>query len=160
MNDPAHNAVSLIGIAEARQEMPMSRMTVGALQDLGFEVDYNAADSYSLANLALCNNGGVKDFCPAHDNRFPLNRKLLRSKDQSHSRRRKLSGQGRETAAIEAARHLHQQRRVEETTPSDMIYLGGDIVTVYIEEAGNIFGETFTWDSVRDRIDIDAGFQD
>jgi Ca2+-binding RTX toxin-like protein len=37
----------MTGYAESRNPMPISRMTVGSLEDLGYVVDYAAADSYT-----------------------------------------------------------------------------------------------------------------
>ena len=38
----------MTGYAEPRGAMPLSRMTVASLEDLGYEVNYEAADSYAL----------------------------------------------------------------------------------------------------------------
>ena len=38
----------MTGYVEEDAEMPLSRMTVAALDDLGYKVDYSAADEYAL----------------------------------------------------------------------------------------------------------------
>jgi hypothetical protein len=38
---------------------PLSRMTVGSLQDLGYVVDFKAAEPYSLPNLMALAEGGA-----------------------------------------------------------------------------------------------------
>ena len=38
----------MTGFAESNSNMPLSRLTIAALADLGYQVDYGAADSYQL----------------------------------------------------------------------------------------------------------------
>ncbi|MEA2332920.1 MAG: hypothetical protein QOH58_3058 [Thermoleophilaceae bacterium] len=48
---------------------PLSRMTVGSLEDLGYEVDFNAAEVYSLPNLmALAEEGLLVSHAAPVDN--------------------------------------------------------------------------------------------
>jgi hypothetical protein len=44
---------------------PLSRMTVASLQDLGYVVDFNAAEPYSLPNLLALAEGGALQAPPA-----------------------------------------------------------------------------------------------
>ena len=43
----------MTGYAESTGTMPLSRLTIAAMQDLGYAVNYAAADSYSLPLVAL-----------------------------------------------------------------------------------------------------------
>lgn len=58
----------MTGYAEESGAMPLSRMTIAALDDLGYLVDYSQADAYVLPHA---NGGGfttIKPYCKA---RFP-----------------------------------------------------------------------------------------
>ena len=57
----------MTGYAEESGPMPLSRMTVAALEDLGYTVDYNQADDYTMPTT----NGSsrrIKSYCKS---RFP-----------------------------------------------------------------------------------------
>jgi hypothetical protein len=40
--------------------LPLSRITIGSLDDMGYTVDFNQADPYTIADLRQCGS-----FCPA-----------------------------------------------------------------------------------------------
>ena len=53
------NAELMTGFIEsAGVPMPISRMTIGSLQDMGYAVNYAAADAYSLPGGATLGNSG------------------------------------------------------------------------------------------------------
>jgi len=68
-------------------EMPISSMTVAALEDLGYTVDYSKADYYFLPNRTLVNGMAIKtgrknqyclaEFPPAGVERYPLKSKCF-----------------------------------------------------------------------------------
>jgi len=64
----------MTGYVEENAEMPLSRMTVATLDDLGYQVDYSAADPYSLplrpavTGAAVAAKPKVNHYCKA---KFP-----------------------------------------------------------------------------------------
>ena len=46
------NTELMTGFAESSGAMPISRMTIGSLQDMGYAVNYSAADAYSLPGVS------------------------------------------------------------------------------------------------------------
>jgi hypothetical protein len=53
----------------------LSKITIGTLKDLSYEVDFNAADSFSIDSLGECS-----DFCPE----ATRGKRGLRPNDESH----------------------------------------------------------------------------
>lgn len=82
------------------EENPTSRVTVATLEDLGYAVDYSAADTYDASNLSescICNRRHLghdnstkeknsrrrlneREFNPVHQRAADLGVKLLRSR--------------------------------------------------------------------------------
>ena len=45
----------MTGVKEYKNtSMPLSRITIGSLQDMGYEVDYSLADPFTIADLGVC----------------------------------------------------------------------------------------------------------
>ena len=146
----------LTGVARSflpKNSQKLSQLTVASLEDIGFKVDYTAADRYTIDDLAICNQGG-KNYCPEHADRdqhtgLPPVRKLRATPRQS----RKLSAEGIKMAEMRAAVDLKARRAEHEKIDDkddDEIFLGGEIIAVLIEEDGELKGTIVTWDQVKD----------
>ena len=108
----------------------LSRVTIATLEDIGYQVDYDQADSYSL-----------RDINPA----CACNRRLRQSSDLTRSKRRKLSDEGRE-GAIRHGRSLIQDNMIalalnkdEEHVEGHSDYRAGNTAVVYYLEEGELF---------------------
>jgi Leishmanolysin len=138
--------------------MPISRLTVATLQDIGYTVSYAAADPFTVANLnptCVCNARNLRD------------RQLLKivkpidttGMPSSSSRKRKLSNSGFQKARefgkkilVRGRKRFHKDN--ESSTMSAAaavakqkkeIYVGGDFITViYNDGANGIFGVVVT----------------
>ena len=121
-------------------QMYLSAITIASLEDMGYKVDYSAADPYGLEHLT--SNCG--DYCPEAGTRR-LRRELVPGKA-------KMSEQGRGKVLKEAAKFLKKARdnAPELFEVNDFIYVGGDLVTIYYEEGGNMFDVTVAWEDVKD----------
>ena len=139
------------------------------MEDLGYDVEYEAADDYQQRDLAYCNWTRLKrHYCPEHLNTIAWTRHLRSAEEEEHRRplRRQLSEASREIVEQFAFEELLNQRQshanatqyvdpeasVAEEDDDEMIFVGGDLVTVYyMEEDGTIFGETVRWEQVEHR---------
>lgn len=114
---------------------PLSTITIAGLMDLGYTVDFSAADDYGLENLGDCG-----DYCPEAAD-LVIRRKLNKSPDG-------LSDEGRETAIMAGSQQLLKKRLEapsdETDFPPSMVYVAGEFVTVYLEENGQVFGVSVT----------------
>ena len=73
---------------------PFSRLTIGAMEDVGYVVDYSQADTYTSANMNLAN-------CPCNSRRLGANNSTVASSSSSsfsEPKRRRLSDEGYEAA--------------------------------------------------------------
>ena len=50
----------MTGYAESSGNMPLSILTIAALEDLGYSVDYSAAEAYSLATTSSIVATGIQ----------------------------------------------------------------------------------------------------
>jgi Leishmanolysin len=129
---------------------PLSRITVGTLQDLGYQVDYSKADAFGRSDLnSSCT-------CPVRQ----LREKKRALSDMKHGEvfsvasvasglrasgraRRRLS-QAAEAMAIEAGlEHLQTNAQSANTTLLDGVgvtYVADKIVSVLVLENGEIYG--------------------
>ena len=107
---------------------PMSKLTVAALDDMGYSVDYSQASNYEPPS-ACCRNGGSR----------ALFRKKLRG--NSNIFKKHLSKNGHSKAVQAGLDHL---REIKATAPSvreqgDLIYVGDLFTSVLVEEDGDIW---------------------
>ena len=124
--------------------LPMSRITVGTLEDLGYEVDYSKADLFGQSELAdecVCN---ADRKLGTNDN---FNRRMLKAKPPQHQKRRKLSAQGRAIATEYGRAHLASMKLSTSSlsswrTPNgqELQYVGDRSVHVLYHENGHIHG--------------------
>ena len=110
----------------ASGSLPMSRITIGGLEDLGYVVDYAAADAFPHSQLS-----------PVCD----CNRRSLRRSNERSGR--ELSEQGYKAALAHGKKHLEKMREKGKgdnggRLGDDFIFLGDRVVVVYYMEDGEI----------------------
>ena len=126
----------------------MSRVTVGGLEDIGYVVDYNGADSYSanmMDSSCRCKKKPFKkltigDFGYFGNTRF-VGKSSRASGQRSLSKRRRLSEGGRETALAYGQSFLKEMRKRKESIPGTgrYKYIGDQFVSVLYAEEGEIY---------------------
>lgn len=124
------------------KEMPLSKLTLASLADMGYIVDYDKADHYGREDLGECKAA----YCPG------LSRNLrTRKSSQSSQKRRQLSANGRELALKAAATEMHKIRSLSPSSlPPGVEVNAGEFMTVYIEdEDGHVKEETVSWDDAK-----------
>uniref|UniRef100_A0A7S3DPL2 Uncharacterized protein n=1 Tax=Entomoneis paludosa TaxID=265537 RepID=A0A7S3DPL2_9STRA len=108
--------------------MQFSKITVGGMEDLGYKVDYTAADQYSIPLDAAC---GQQD---------PKN-PIKRVRQLSGQRPRRLSELARTAAISYAEVEMQKSRERHErlSLPKNVIFIGDQVRHVLIEEDGHIY---------------------
>ena len=149
----------MTGFAE-RRRVPISKITVGSLQDLGYVVDMSKAHSFSREDLGECCqycSGGTKP-CPGH---MDHGRDLAGNKTATNAQRQRLSDAGQADIMNFARQKLSLMRRerasgdraedplLEGTSPGSLKYVGGDFIHVLYQEGDEMFGVGVTWDMTR-----------
>lgn len=110
------------------EDLKLSRMTIGTLEDIGYEVDYEAADDYTAADMnetCVCNGQG---------------RRLV--KDKTTQRRRQLSEAGRRQAEAYGQSVLQSRKGKRERyqfSMSQARYVGHESIRVFFVEDEEIF---------------------
>ena len=122
----------------ANSKLPVSRLTLAGLQDLGYQVDYSQAESFSAADLnpsCRCNNRLRRNLWDK-DNVQSIIDLAEGPTESSIGGRRKLSTEGRQYATAYGQGLLAQNRDQISLLPeSDVPDIGGDIVyVIYLEE--------------------------
>jgi hypothetical protein len=102
--------------------MPFSRLTIASVEDLGYTVNYTAADDFDGSNTPCCNGNGVS-FLSTHE----------------------LSDGGRDAAILYGQNVLSESqlsddlRLLVEDDDNGLTYVGDQMVVVLYEEEGHIF---------------------
>lgn len=124
MDSELMTGISEIGL----QEEFMSRITVGTLEDIGYEVDYSRADNYTidLINPFCCN---------ANNN---LRRKTQRKKSISSKGLEKARAYGRQKLS-EINGMISQEHRAQLEADNDGIIVGLPYFSVLYQEGNHIF---------------------
>ena len=124
----------------------LSRMTIASLEDLGYAVNYDAADDYSVADMddsCVCK----RDVAPALklDNKMqdkPAVRKLGTGASKIGSHHAQLSLSGRleaETYGLQLLREARLRKKFV-IEREGFVYLGDQVVSVLYMEKGQIYG--------------------
>lgn len=110
----------------ANFDFPLSRITIGSLEDIGYDVSYSAADRFTAQDLGTCQcrrrllKGGTET--------------VHNGTDEHSSRRRKLSSEGYE-AAVKFGREILREGTLERLMDvPNMEYFGDRMVVVYYLE--------------------------
>jgi hypothetical protein len=119
---------------------PLSRVTVGCMEDLGYVVDYSQADDISIGNLGVCGSS-----CPEAGTR-----RLRKGRSQgklSSNEIEFIMGYVRNELA-----QLHQELDAAEILQGnrdDGIVFIDALNVLYEDKAGQLHDFSFTWDEVR-----------
>ena len=116
----------------------LSRLTIAAFKDLGYGVNMDAADAYTVNDLGNC--GG---YCPSL-------RRRLRPESRFDLRKVKVSEACHNDILVAAAKELKERRKKKPSElPAGVTYVGGDRITVYVRDYDGILKEeTVTFDDV------------
>jgi hypothetical protein len=132
----------MTGYVETTQSMPLSRLTIASLQDMGYGVNLNAADEFSKDHLGNCGN-----YCPEARRQLRVGRQahpLVESKGE-------VSEEGHATILEAAAKEMQKAHAVRpHDLPDGMMYVADQFITVYIVDTdGKVKEETVTWEDTR-----------
>jgi Leishmanolysin len=133
---------------------PMSRITIGSLEDLGYSVDYSRADPFTAADLGpgcTCSTRQrhlrnskqpttVLDM--SHGTTIPLGFLNSRDTEQAPPRRR-LSDEAYAEAVQAGLDYLSDQEHTPaqaKQIPSGVTYVGDKVISVLVEDGGAVFG--------------------
>jgi hypothetical protein len=130
--------------------MPISRVTIGSMEDMGYEVDYSAADPFTAADLSpTCQCSNLEAALQGDDTFKSKNATITTrpavtgTKQLGGGRRRKLSDVGR-TKAFEYGEMLLLERKIKRKSivqeNDSVLYVGDRIVVVLYEEEGHLYG--------------------
>jgi hypothetical protein len=129
-------------------DMRLSVLTVASLEDMGYGVDYSAADPYDISMLDNCGK-----YCPAA-------RRQLRVGRQAHPAKKKkkpISDKGLNNTLKKAAQDLkkaREQHDPNELTDDNILFVGGDLITVYYQEGDDIYDVTVSWDEAEKYLEV------
>jgi Leishmanolysin len=141
----------MTGILDSGRVNALSRITIGSLHDIGYQVDYSKADAYGRADLnPACT-------CTPPPRRLRSQKRTLmdmkhgevfklgQSKNsQAPRRRRRLSAEG-EAMATEVGLHILNSSQIganqtEAAAARGLAYVGGKVISVMVIENGEVFG--------------------
>ena len=124
----------MTGKVDGAITFPLSKLTIASLEDLGYTVDYSAADDYDGRNTTCCN----PDTSPIQS---------------INTLKPPLSTSGRAKAIQYGLEVLRSNQRPSKSQFQDimdangLVYLGDRFVIVIFEENGNIYDVDVTWQS-------------
>lgn len=131
----------------AGKDNPLSVLTVAALEDLGYDVSYDAATDEVVKSSACC---------------VPVKNSNRNLRGQENARELRPEKAPRSTPMSEslhylaegkAAQHLQAAReKAPASLPEGLVFVGGDFVNILAIEDGEIKEETFKWINVRHRL--------
>jgi Leishmanolysin len=122
----------------ANSDLPISRLTIAGLEDLGYTVDYGTAEAFGAQNM--------DPSCVCDTTR----RSLLRDKNASVRRlsgpARQLSEEGQQTAIAYGQGIMAQNRQQNSFLPDsdDAVDIGGDLVYVLYLENDTVYSMMVT----------------
>jgi hypothetical protein len=124
-------------------DMRLSALTVASLQDIGYGVDYTAADPYDISMLDKCG-----EYCPDARRQLRVGRQARPAKKN----KKPISPEGLKKTLQQAAKDLKKARKQHD--PYDeladgILFVGGDLVTVFYEEGDDIYDVTVSWDEAQ-----------
>ena len=148
--------------------LPMSRVTVGSLEDLGYVVNYGAADAFTSNDLgAVCRCGNIKEVADGIVKLTGVSTTITeKNMDDSSSeeiaeasiprtaggggsipsggvrRRRRLSDEGWTVAheyGLKELRKFREQAKIVRQAGTEKVYLGDEFISVIFMEEGEIY---------------------
>jgi Leishmanolysin len=141
----------MTGFINSGRVNALSRITIGSLDDMGYQVDYSMADAYGRADL------NPNCTCSASTRRLRSKiRKLMDMKHgevftlgqskngQDRRRRRRLSAEGEAMATEAGLEYLSRAhitaKQTEAAAARGLTYVGGKVISVMVIEDGEVFG--------------------
>lgn len=144
----------------ASLELPLSRLTIAGLEDLGYEVNYNEAEPFGASQMdssCLCNTNRVRrrTISTEESKRILEKEPAIGNGDNNMtrpfpSRRRELSEEGR-SAATSFGQGILAMRKDSMSlfpVPDEVYNLGQDVVFVLFEENETLHSVVVTSDSL------------
>ena len=129
----------------ANTNLPVSRLTLAGLEDLGYDVDYSQAESFTAVDLnpsCVCNNRLRRTQFDG-DNTLST----VETSSSNGHKRRKLSTAGNQYATEYGQSILAKNREQISLLPeSDVPDIGGDVVYVIYLEEGTVYSVLVTSD--------------
>ena len=118
---------------------PLSRMTVGALEDLGYQVDYTEADAFSRSNIPSSCRCGLRSLEAATEHTYTSS---STSTATGINRRRKLSEEMKNYAISQGREFLREQaERVDAmegdgagVSAEEPLFIGHQFVSVWVQD--------------------------
>jgi hypothetical protein len=132
----------MTGYVETTKRMPLSRLTIASLKDMGYGVNLNAADEFNINRLRNCGN-----YCPEARRQLRVGRRVnIMAREKG-----KVSEEGHATILEAAAKEMQKAHAMKpRDLPDGMIYVADQFITVYIEDTdGEVKEETVTWEDTR-----------
>lgn len=115
---------------------PLSRITIGSLQDLGYQVDYSTADSFVRADLSpscTCSRRSLNDMEHGATHQLGL--------DNPNTVRRVLSTNAH-LIALKYGQSILKKKNMSSNVPRDdngVTYVGDKVTSVFVHDGGGIF---------------------
>lgn len=126
----------MTGYVNGATKFPLSKITIGSLEDMGYKVDYSKADSYGRSDLAtscLCNRRSLLDM--PHGETHQLGHEI------SNTGRRILSD-AKYQAAVNYGLAILKENALSPNVPrdnGDIKYVGDQVVSVLVRDGGGVF---------------------
>ena len=130
----------------------LSRLTIGAFMDLGYDVNVDAADPFTLDQLSKTQCAA---YCPEATGAFSIEEVVETSSGVANLEGNVTTVDGEtgdRNAILSTAAALLQESRVNapQSLPEGYEYVGGDSITLLTEGPdGRIKGTMVTWDEVQ-----------
>jgi hypothetical protein len=125
-----------------------SRLTIGAMKDLGYTVNMDAADPFTLDQLSQTQ---CALYCPAAKGAFSVASSTASLRDGNATAAATADEERLGILSIAAAELQKNRENRPMSLPEGMIYVGGDFVTVLTRDSdGGIKGTTVTWEEVEE----------
>lgn len=118
-------------------DQPLSRITIGSLEDIGYDVDYSQADTFSKNDLNL-------NYCGTSCRGTNQLRHLV----SKGVLKKPLSPAGHAAVVDFAKKEFMSLQKEPEEHPEQFVYIGGRSIDVMYEEDGEVYVVTITRDAV------------
>ena len=119
----------------------LSKLTIAAFEDMGYTVDYNAADKYNVEDILCCKNAGGSGAVSVAEQELPSQEPVLSEAGKAYATTYGIKVLDEQREKLASRRRLQQDNMFtgvdEETTPRT-----SNSITVIIEENGIIFDFT------------------
>jgi hypothetical protein len=118
-------------------QSPLSNITIGSMADLGYDVDYSQADTFTIGNLGVCGTS-----CPAKTRRLGAGERARRPRLGSVDMD-KIRGYAKPKLV-----KLHQEATTEGNSSDSGMVPNEQIVVIYQDIEGNVYDVPVSWEDV------------